>query len=411
MPGHNQEEVIGRDLEGVVKGALKNGQFTFISVDGQPDVYLNIKALRDPSDKDRLKHGTVVVFEMVKVRDKLQARKVTIKSDPVLTPPEEAVVTAWPWNYGWMQLVEGGDIWAHESTLDGTKYLRPGDVVNVQMDSNNEVGRIVPTGEWKSTHLSDYERDLDMGNPQAWLSELIKLSGNEERWDVQGKPESGILRNYFKYTYLRQKELSDHLLTAGDLMCWNTGLMDHNGDDILCELKRKGADAVGPTWIWRRFLTVADRSATNWRDAPRAKYWDNPADLIYDTDRGAPTVQSEHIGEKVDERFPEHMKKWSRQDLVRAVQEAAQAAVKQVIQNYKTAIPQFYRAASGKGEGSIQLLLPLRFPGQQRPTLALAVRRDGDHYYAATVLKIDWAYTYARLLTKPDTEWLNPFED
>ena len=83
--------------------------------------------------------------------------------------------------------------------------------------------------------------------------------------------------------------------------------------------------------------------------------------------------------------------------------------MRRVLQNYKTAIPQFHRAASGRGKGSIQLLLPLRFPGQERPSLALAVRRDGDAYYAATVLKIEWAYTYARLLTKPDTEWLNPF--
>jgi hypothetical protein len=253
-----------------------------------------------------------------------------------------------------------------------------------------------------------YERDLDMGDPTIWIPALAGLA-EPERWDVDGKNESRILRNYLKYTYIRQQEL-DNLKLVGDRMGWNTGLVDRSGDDIVAVFRESAEEeGPGPKWRWTGFMSTTDREATDWREVRRATWWDDPSDLIYDVSKGVPTVQSEHIAGERDDRFPEHMQEWRQDDLVRAVQEAARHAVQRVAQNYKTAIPQFFRPASGKGTGSVQLLLPLRFPGQARPSLALAVRRDGDSYYGATVLKIEWAYTYARLLTRPDTEWLDPF--
>lgn len=409
--------MLKENVEGLADGPFHPTKgIAFIKVyNMEPKVFLHFSNLLDQSEMDRLKKGTVVLFDMMEGEKGPVAVRARIESDPVLEEPviaksRRGVVRTWPWNYGYIQIDE---LWAaqfcHASALERTSYLRPGDVVDVQEDNAGKVTRVVSRDQWDGSNLSPYEKDLDMGNPTHWIRTLAEMS--PERWDVKGKQECGILRQYFKFTYLRQKELPDHLVLNDDVMCWNTGLMDESGDDILVLFKEKPEDKVGPKWKFDRFLTVADKTATHLRDAPRARYWDDPADLIYDTDKGEPTVQSEHIGEKVDERFPEHMANYTQQDLIRAVQEAARDAVKRVVQNYKTAIPQFYRPSGGRGEGSIQLLLPLRFPGDQRPSLALAVRRDGDAYYASTVLKIEWAYTYARLLSKPDTEWLNPFED
>lgn len=72
-----------------------------------------------------------------------------------------------------------------------------------------------------------------------------------------------------------------------------------------------------------------------------------------------------------------------------------------VYRNYKTAIPQFHR-------GEIQLLLPLCLERPDRADLALVVSRVGDCYRGDTVLTLQMAYNNARLLTRPDREWLTP---
>ena len=43
--------------------------------------------------------------------------------------------------------------------------------------------------------------------------------------------------------------------------------------------------------------------------------------------------------------------------------------------------------------------------------LALSVEKDGKRYISRTVLELEWAYSNARLLAKPDREWLDPVKE
>ena len=70
--------------------------------------------------------------------------------------------------------------------------------------------------------------------------------------------------------------------------------------------------------------------------------------------------------------------------------------------SYRMAVPQFYHSR-------IQLLLPLYLRDAKRPDLALTLERHGGWYRAATVLYTDWAYRHARLLARPNSEWLGGF--
>lgn len=77
-------------------------------------------------------------------------------------------------------------------------------------------------------------------------------------------------------------------------------------------------------------------------------------------------------------------------------------AIKRIKRNYKTAIPHFY-------DGKIQFLLPLCFRANKSEALgALVVNKNENIYEAHTILSLDQAYNNARLLAKPDREWLNP---
>jgi hypothetical protein len=39
------------------------------------------------------------------------------------------------------------------------------------------------------------------------------------------------------------------------------------------------------------------------------------------------------------------------------------------------------------------------------------VEKEGKRYISRTVLKLEWAYSNARLLAKPDREWLDPVKE
>ena len=57
---------------------------------------------------------------------------------------------------------------------------------------------------------------------------------------------------------------------------------------------------------------------------------------------------------------------------------------------------------------TIQLLLPLCLNQPDRADLALVVDKVGNSYRGNTVLTLDMAYRNARLITRPDSDWLRP---
>lgn len=139
---------------------------------------------------------------------------------------------------------------------------------------------------------------------------------------------------------------------------------------------------------------------------PLARYFDDPSELVFDT-RVPLSVNVEHVPHD-PARFPEALKHLSAEDLAGLVNAKAPEAIERVRRNYKTAIPQFYRDGR-TGEGKMQLLLPVSLLRRDTVELALAVDRLGPEVYLGrTALTLDWAYNNARLLTRPDTDWLRP---
>jgi hypothetical protein len=66
--------------------------------------------------------------------------------------------------------------------------------------------------------------------------------------------------------------------------------------------------------------------------------------------------------------------------------------------------PQYYPRVE-----RLQLLLPICLVSDENVDLALAVEKTASgNYLAHTVLPLDWAYTNARLICRPDSDWLTP---
>lgn len=240
------------------------------------------------------------------------------------------------------------------------------------------------------------------------LSELSDLASDED-WNYKINPNSRphiILFNYIIHTFERISTEGKIAVSAdGNYACFNTGLLTDHLEDIFGLFTAHRDPNSKTKWFFLKFCTESDRMLLNFTDLPEtANYFDEPESLIYDTRKDL-RVSYNHIIDDNRLRFPEPYNDTSdentRYTLSLALEGAVKRATKRVARNYKTAIPQFY-------DNKLQLLLPLSLKANGVTDLALVVERINDTYRANTCLTLDMAYNNARLLAKPDTEWLLP---
>lgn len=226
-----------------------------------------------------------------------------------------------------------------------------------------------------------------------------------------------VLESYITYTFAQLiKENKVKYATTNDkgkeqkFACFNTGLATSKQEDIFAYFEHKDNSSSTrandgylkqPVWIFKCFDRESNRAMNHFAEKPElANYFQNAAELIYDSGRRL-IPDYEHILDDREGRFPATFRTLSKAQQVERIGSAISSAITRIKRNYKTAIPQFY-------SDSIQLLLPLCITTAETTDVALVVAREGEVYRANTVLPLDWAYNNARLLAKPDREWLNP---
>jgi hypothetical protein len=284
------------------------------------------------------------------------------------------------------------------------------------------------------------------------LETLAQLA-EPERWSYLTVPDESafpILGSYLRFTFLQLHE-QGKIAETDDLACFNTGLLTPAQEEIFGVFTVSDRyDASRPQahdnrkWFLKLWARSGDRILNAFPILPSlATYWTDPAQLIFNPSLEVrPNI--DHILRENLSRFPVEYggqvdASGVPQDLVatpeidteereaegldvaeaheESTQEPAPAAplaariavdgaVKHSIRlahrSYRVAVPQFYR-------GSIQLLIPLYLRDPARADLALTLERHDTWYRAATVLYPDWAYRHARLLTRPNSEWLGGF--
>jgi len=251
----------------------------------------------------------------------------------------------------------------------------------------------------------------------SWkTSSLLALAGlaQPEDWSYRNASSEKplpILRNYIIYTF-RRAHLQGRVPTVqeGDspFACFNTGLLTPHFERIVGYFVKQTRPDLPQQWYLDGFYRESDHRLLKFEKLPeRASYFDEPSDLLYNP-RFDLRIQYEHIVNDRLERFPLGLQADERKR-TEAVRQAVRHAEFRVEQNYKTAIPQYYWPRSeGDDAGKLQLLLPLCLEDVGRADLALSVDRVGGVYRAATVLTLDMAYNNARLIARPDREWLEP---
>jgi len=256
-------------------------------------------------------------------------------------------------------------------------------------------------------YIGSYSDDGTEAKIENTLHALKSLA-MDENWEYTKTANTHplpILYNYLIHTFTRIQE-ENKIAEKDNYSCFNTGLVTENQEEIFMLFTR---NRTRDSWKFIEFCKESSNDLTKFNPLPnRASYFTDPSELIYDT-RLELRINIDHIVNDPDNfvRFPEDIQKLSIHQLINTFNGAVVHANKRVKRNYLTAIPQYYR---GKyfPKGQLQLLLPLCLKDPSKADLALAVYKQENTYSGRTCLTLDMAINNARLITRPDDEWLKP---
>ncbi len=262
-----------------------------------------------------------------------------------------------------------------------------------------------------------------------------------------------ILHNYFQYTFEKLTREEGGIIYDGEMAVFNTGLVNYLYQAIYAVFKKNTLQPEKSPWFFDRFVVseTTDGKELNKRFSKlpgKARFFSSLRDLVYECDENnqpkKPNVDFEHILFDNFERLPKKFVKEKMRilelpeslydqlrsmtskereenfkgenkdltyDLVKAMNDALSLTLLRLSWNYKTAIPMWYPRT-----GKICFLLPLSLSRKSRPSshnpgkpeVALIVewQEKSQNYQAHTILPLNLAYSNARLICRPDSDWL-----
>lgn len=231
--------------------------------------------------------------------------------------------------------------------------------------------------------------------------EPLEQLAEKEKWTFDDDKPLSILSHYlketFKQCYAQNKiEVSQN----GNYSCFNTGLLTENCNDIIC-LFMRNAEKFSQEWKLRRFVDKSDREFMSYFDkVPEiATYTDNYEELYYNPELEL-ILNADHILDDNWERINQLLN--MNKKLVKCLMSGTLANAKlKIARNLRLVIPQFYN-------GKIMYLMPLEFTtiDEKTVTMALAIEKTGNKYRGNTILTKEMAYGKARIIMKPESNWL-----
>ena len=249
---------------------------------------------------------------------------------------------------------------------------------------------------------------------ENWDSPFLRLAmlAKKDIWNftntkfqIEGQ-KYPILKNYLNYTFLRlQQEDKIAYSSDGKRACFNTGLQTPTEKNIYATFYKKkcSQEQKKPAWTLYAFVDSYSSDLNDFTPLPEiARFIIDASDLLFDLSYNF-EINIEHIISENGDRLPQIFHENERLTMT-AIQLATEISKEKIRRNYKLAIPFWYH-------DKIQLLLPLNLHySDGAADLALVAEKDESRkiYRIKTALTMDMAYVNARLIGKPDRDWLNP---
>lgn len=270
-----------------------------------------------------------------------------------------------------------------------------------------------------------------------------------DSWTIPGhrQPLYG-LQNYLRFTFLRLAQTGKVLFSEhSDFAAFNTGLVDRFYRPLFaCFVRNERENTSGIPWKFDSVSTEFDSVDLRLklpRLPQRATYIEKLDDVVFDTkETGKLVLSGYHILIDNINRLPltflrqylthptlitilddienrrddidtlydslrQELRKEEYDSCMRMLYDRFDKAVDQAKLraqwNYKTAVPCYFPKA-----GKLSLMLPLSLVSDDRVDVALIVEREGEkNYIGRTILTLNMAYMDARLICRPESEWLN----
>lgn len=346
-------------------------------------------------------------------------------------------------NYGFAKLkpffeslrehfVVGADEQSHLPLVKCNGIETQNSVSSFEKDPNSNKDEMIHLTQWANIN-------------QKSAIETLKNMALSERWTYSVEDEdypNPILAKYLKWTFVKLKR-ENKILYSNDYAAFNTGLVDKFYKPIYAVFDKNKFNKQ--PWHFIDFCvagssTVAARKLTdNFSRLPeRASYIQNYDDVIYDTSLPVDVNWEHIILENIDRMSAELLRqvclgsfdvldpsqlnecdKPHYYEELRNVLEAnpmrlsiissmmsmaVETAKHRVEWNYKTAIPVYYPT-----DDSVHLILPLALNINEPDEISIALvmtKTPSGRYRAVTIFTLDMAYSNARLVTKPSSDWL-----
>ena len=238
------------------------------------------------------------------------------------------------------------------------------------------------------------------------LKHLSEIA-DDEKWTSKNNDghDFNILFYYIVKTFeIISKQNRIKYDSSKSFAVFNTGLMTANGEDIYCYFEPNNRPEA-QKWYLKGFAPESDRVFSHFVfEKPLvAKYDNNIEEFHFDSSANI-EFNADHIFDDHwdnDERFPAEVKNLGKALAIASIQSAFGVTKKKILRNPRLAVPQYYN-------GKIMFLLPIKVQTIEKPvTMALAVEKtQNGSYRANTIFDLESAYKKARLITKPESNWL-----
>lgn len=231
------------------------------------------------------------------------------------------------------------------------------------------------------------------------LNELASLA-EEENWTSSNSSwKNDILYSYLVHTFDRAAR-QNLVFVSEDVKysIFNTGLLTDNGEDIICIFNEF---ASSENWHWHLmgFRKMSDWDIMNHfsKTPPVVSYFEDPSKIYFN-----PNIELvknlDHILDDNLDRFPDDLQQKGKQYINSLLTYALDLTIKRCERNYRIAVPQYYKE-------KITYLLPVVLDGN---LMSVAVEDVNNRYRVNTIFTLEMAYKNARLLMKPEADWLTP---
>lgn len=249
-----------------------------------------------------------------------------------------------------------------------------------------------------------------------------------EHWDYRhsvANHQSPILHNYLHFTFAKlcdedrgkppgERKIRERRDLQPHLAAFNTGLVDQKYKSIYALLEANDPGRT-PKWRFRAFCVPGEGHgkvlASYFNPLPDPpEYFHSTVELLYDPDKPLHPDYT-HILEHNRDRLPRALLAQSNgmndaiamRFLTTHLDQAIEVAKKRARWNFRTAIPHYFPTFK-----RLEFLLPLCLLQDNRVDVALSVQKTDTGYLGNTIMPLDWAYKTARLVCRPDSDWLAP---